>query len=163
MLLTPFYCCKSKTTSFQYVGLSAQLIPEVCGPSMIYPYPDLTICGTHPLSSPFLMSGRWEVPDRPLCTANRWGYWWWQKAWTGMPEPPRCIVLFIQVLYVFFFSHIKWSYFCLCLIGELPKGILCILTNVTTSKQRRLLQDIVKHGHSTCTRGHTGECRNLNI
>lgn len=44
-----------------------------------------------------------------------------------------------------------------CLIGEFSEGILCVLPNVTTSKQGRLLQDIVKHGDSTCTRGHTGE------
>ena len=67
-------------------------------------------------------------------------------------------MLFINFLLVPSYTHVVFSFF----IGKLPKGILCILTNVTTSKQRRLLQDTVKHGHSTCTRGHTGECRNSN-
>lgn len=68
---------------------------------------------------------------------------------------------FVQILLLIFLV-VSCSHVCFFLIGELPKGILCILTNVTTSKQRRLLQDTVKHGHSTCTRGHTGECSNLN-
>lgn len=66
-----------------------------------------------------------------------------------------------QILFSFSPRFIELCLF--LLVGELPKGILCILTNITTSKQRCLFQDIVKHGHSTCTRGHTGECSNLVI
>lgn len=103
------------------------------------------------------MSGWWEVPDRPLCTANRRGYRWWQKTWTGMLE-------FIQLLFMksILALHLL-SCVCLLLTGKLPKGVLCILSNVTTSKQRRFLQDIVKHGHSTCTRGYSGKCSGVNL
>ncbi len=65
-----------------------------------------------------------------------------------------------------YFTPFSWFYRAVLIsffLGEFPKGILCILTNVTTSKQRCLLQDIIKHGHSTCTRGHTGECCHHNV
>ena len=68
-----------------------------------------------------------------------------------------------QVILMFLLVLLIHGAVFVCLTGELPKRILCILTNVTTSKQRRLLQDIVKHGHFTCTRGHTGECSTLKI
>lgn len=52
------------------------------------------LCHTHPplISPSLLMSGRWEVPDRPLCTANRWGYRWRQKTRTGMPYRWRLFI-----------------------------------------------------------------------
>lgn len=46
--------------------------------------------------------------------------------------------------------------------GELLEGILRVLTNITTSKQRCLLQDSVKYGDSPRAGGHTGERRRWN-
>lgn len=44
-----------------------------------------------------------------------------------------------------------------CFAGKFPKGILCIFTNTATSKQRCLLQNLVKYGHPTSTRSYIGK------
>lgn len=64
------------------------------------------------ISASPLMSGRWEVPDRPLCTANRWGYWWRQKTRTGMPDLRLEIVNQAAVLLQL--SRVSWSHICFC-------------------------------------------------
>lgn len=48
------------------------------------PYCLSSLCDT-PLSPLFLFISGWrEIPDWPLCTANRWGYRWRQKTRIGM-------------------------------------------------------------------------------
>lgn len=81
----------------------------------------------------------------------------------GQDKLLEIIVEYCCSFHTFPYCFTELCYFLVFFIGEFPEGILCILPNVTTSKQRRLLQDIVKHGHSTCTRGHTGECSSLKV
>lgn len=61
-------------------------------------------------------TGRWEVPDRSFCTANRRGHRRWQKTWTGIAEigskPNQSflnVCLFVVVFFDGAFSLSRWT------------------------------------------------------